>query len=242
MSGIRTATTAAGLFALIIAGGVGVAPPSEASRPMAQTLPRTPANSKPATDPAKKTQPTTTNPTETKPADKKPAESKPQDKQKEVKVLGVGVDAPKFEPDAWIKGQPVGGFQKGQVYVVEFWATWCGPCREAIQHLTKIQKDNKDLIVIGMASYERKDSGSSEDKRRAKVEKFVNDQGDKMGYRVAFEGDNEVGQAWMDAAKQNGIPAAFVVDGQGKIAYIGSPMSGSFESAIKSALKAAKGS
>ncbi|MBY0112630.1 MAG: redoxin family protein [Phycisphaerales bacterium] len=216
---------------------------------LGQSLPRTPANAKPkpaetqpaTTTPAEK-KPAETKPAETKPADKKPAETKPQDKPKNNKVLEVGSPAPRFEPDAWIKGQSVSGFEKGKVYVVEFWATWCGPCRESIPHLTKIQKDNKELIVIGMASYERQGKGSGQDTRRANVEKFVKDQGDKMDYRVAFETDDQVGQAWMDAAKRDGIPTAFIVDGEGKIAYIGSPMSGSFDSAVQSALKAAKGS
>lgn len=159
--------------------------------------------------------------------------------KKQAKVLAVGDDAPKLQVSTWIKGQPVNGIDKGKVYVVEFWATWCGPCRESIPHLTKTQKDNKDVIVIGVASYERKPKSGSDD-RKAKLEKFVKDQGDKMNYRVAFETDDKMGSAWMDAAKQEGIPTAFIVGGDGKIAYIGSPHGGSFDAALKSAVEASK--
>jgi len=49
----------------------------------------------------------------------------------------------------WVKGKPVDlAAGKGkQVYVIEFWATWCGPCRTSIPHLTELQKKFKDKGV-----------------------------------------------------------------------------------------------
>lgn len=42
---------------------------------------------------------------------------------------------------------------RGKVVVVDFWATWCGPCREEIPHLVRLQADNKDkdLVVVGLS-------------------------------------------------------------------------------------------
>lgn len=135
--------------------------------------------------------------------------------EKKKKTLGVGDPAPALTVNKWVKGEPVASLEKGKAYVVEFWATWCPPCRKAIPHLSELQKKRTDITFIGVAASER--SGLST------VEKFVTDQGDKMSYRVAFADDNKAITDWMTAAGQDGIPTAFVVDAEGKIAWIGSP-------------------
>ncbi len=137
-------------------------------------------------------------------------------------TLKVGDPAPKLQTGKWVQGEPVTEFQKGKAYIVEFWATWCGPCRASIPHLNEIYTKYKDkgLIVIGQNCWERDDS---------LVEPFVKNMGAKMTYRVAFDDkrDSDKGkmaETWMAAAGQNGIPSAFLVDTKGFIAWIGHPM------------------
>lgn len=136
--------------------------------------------------------------------------------------LKVGDPAPRLQTGRWVQGTPVTDFERDKVYIVEFWATWCGPCRTSIPHLNAIHQKFKDrgLVVIGQDCWEQDES---------KVEPFIKGMGDKMTYRVALDDrrDSEKGkmaETWMEAANQNGIPAAFLVDKNGLIAWIGHPM------------------
>ncbi len=160
--------------------------------------------------------------------------------KKSPPVLKAGMPAPAINPDKWVKGAPVSSYAPGHVYVVEFWATWCPPCRKSIPHLTELQKKFKDdVTIIGVDGFERSDP-KGKDTRLSTVEKFVKDMGDKMDYSVAFETDGEMSKSWMEAARQDGIPYAFIVGGDGKLTWTGYPMDGDFEKQIEAAVKAAK--
>ena len=148
----------------------------------------------------------------------KPA-AQPAKQAEAVATLTVGDKAPALSVEKWVKGEPITGFEKGKVYIVEFWATWCGPCVRAFPHLTELQKEYKDkgLTIIGMTSADPNNT-------LAKVEKMVADKGDIMGYTVAWDTERKTNKAYMQAAQQNGIPCSFVVNQDGVIAYIGHPM------------------
>jgi thiol-disulfide isomerase/thioredoxin len=141
-----------------------------------------------------------------------------------AKSLTLGDPAPALAVSKFVKGEPVAKLEKGTVYVVEFWATWCGPCRATIPHLTELQKKHKDAVFIGVDAFEQDTK---------LVEPFLKEMGEKMDYRVALddvaEGDEpsegKMATGWMDAAGESGIPTAFIVDRDGKVAWIGHPMS-----------------
>jgi thiol-disulfide isomerase/thioredoxin len=154
-------------------------------------------------------------------------------------ALKVGDRAPKLAGDKWVKGEAVKGFDAGKVYVVEFWATWCPPCVKSIPHLTEIQRKHKGIVVIGVAGSERPPAEGEPDGRLAKVEGFVKDQGDKMEYRVLYDATRAMPKAWMEPAGRGGIPCAFIVGGDGKIAWIGHPAG--MDEPLEKAVQAAKG-
>ncbi len=139
--------------------------------------------------------------------------------------LDPGDPAPALNPAKWLKGAPITGFEKGKVYVVEFWATWCGPCKANIPHLTELSHQYKDRVSItGVSIWESSDPTDSSYIK--KVEKFVESEGDKMDYTVAVDGpQSDVAKAWMTASGEKGIPASFIVGKDGRIAWIGYPAS-----------------
>lgn len=141
---------------------------------------------------------------------------------KEKLTLAVGDPAPALDVDAWVKGDAIKSFESGKVYVVEFWATWCAPCVRAIPHLSELQRKNDKVTVIAIAASERRDSDGS-DNRLDNLKKFVEKQGDKMGYRVAYDADRGMANAWLTAAGRTSIPTAFIVDHHTKIAWVGHP-------------------
>lgn len=138
----------------------------------------------------------------------------------EPKQLSVGDKAPALVIEHWVKGEPVKTFEKGKVYVVEFWATWCGPCIRNMPHLTSLQKKLKDkgVTIIGISSL---DKNGIED-----VRPFVEKRGDIMGYTVAVDKGRETSNAYMGATGRTGIPVAYIVDQKGQLAWYGHPMEG----------------
>jgi len=132
--------------------------------------------------------------------------------------LELGSPAPPLNV-TWVKGtfNPA----DAEVYVVEFWATWCAPCRKSIPHLTKLQEEYGEdgLEIVGISTDQKQDL----------VEPFVKREGMKMGYTVGMDDNNRTKRAWMDAAGVKGIPSAFIVDLNGIIQHIGNPLSGDFD-------------
>ncbi|MDG2030356.1 MAG: TlpA disulfide reductase family protein [Phycisphaerales bacterium] len=140
--------------------------------------------------------------------------------------LKVGSSAPAstFSGAKLVSGKaPPSSFEKGKTYVVEFWATWCGPCLKSIPHLNDLSKQLKRSGVQFM--------GIS-DESASKVSAFVKKKGDGMSYTVIADAKGGYNKAYMKAAGARGIPTAFIVGPSGKIAFIGHPMSEEFEKVL----------
>jgi thiol-disulfide isomerase/thioredoxin len=129
----------------------------------------------------------------------------------------LGSAAAPLKISEWVKGTPVdlAAVKGKQVVVVEFWATWCPPCRTSIPHLTDLQKKFKDVIFIGVT-----------DEESDVVKKFVTKLGDKMDYVVAIDAQRKTSEGYMMEFGINGIPHAFIVDKEGRVVWHGHPMAG----------------
>ena len=138
--------------------------------------------------------------------------------KEESPSLNIGDPAPALWVHEWLKGTPTPQFEKGRVYVVEFWATWCGPCIESMPHLTALATQYKDQVtVIGIDILEKKTTPMQ------KIRAFVTGMGSKMNYCVGLQEGDSMQTNWLYASGEQAIPCAFIVDRQARLAWIGTP-------------------
>jgi len=137
-------------------------------------------------------------------------------------TLTIGDKAPTIEISHWLKGKPVAEFEGGNVYVMEFWATWCGPCKASIPHISELQEQyaDYDVTFIGVS-----------DEKLQTVVKFLTAADsenvlwtEKIHYTLATDPDRSTYKAYMTAAAQQGIPTAFIVGKDSRIEWIGHPL------------------
>lgn len=136
-------------------------------------------------------------------------------------TLWIGDPAPPLNIGQWVNGQPASSGFEGGVHVVEFWATWCGPCLASMPHISSLQEKYGDkLTVIGVT-----------DEDSATVEAFLASESadgrpwsEVITYHLATDNAQATNRSYMSAANQSGIPTAFLIGNDGKIQWIGHPM------------------
>jgi thiol-disulfide isomerase/thioredoxin len=163
-------------------------------------------------------------------------------------TLKVGMKAPKLEVGQWFKGKPVSDFTPGHVYVLEFWATWCGPCRSAMPHLSELARQYKGKVTfLGLDVWEHgkeAPAGDYYEKARTFTERLA----EGMDYTVGADAPNKyLEENYLKPAGIRGIPSSFIVDQKGDIVWIGHPMNiddvlelvvkGEYNETAKAALK-----
>lgn len=138
--------------------------------------------------------------------------------QQKAATLSVGDKAPAVKVRKWFKGEPVNSLENGKVYVVEFWATWCKPCIAGMPHLSELAAAYKDKVTVaGISIMERRGITLEA------LDSFVTKRGAEMAYTVGAEDRNFMAANWLRASGERGIPCAYVIDQQGRIAWIGQP-------------------
>lgn len=145
-------------------------------------------------------------------------------------LLTIGSKAPELDIEHWVSDRDgemphVTKFEEGKIYIVEFWATWCGPCISSMPHLAEMQDEYADdgvqLISVSREDLKTVEKFLKRDVRGKKDMTYADLTGT---YCLTTDPDASVSKEYMRAAYQNGIPTAFIVGKTGLIEYIGHPM------------------
>jgi thiol-disulfide isomerase/thioredoxin len=146
-------------------------------------------------------------------------------KRKTVPMPKVGEAAPEITAGDWINLKNPASLKdlRGKVVVVEFWATWCGPCIDAIPHLTELSQKygGKDFQLLSLVAEGHQTMDRFLSKRTVK-------------YPIGLESTS------LDDYGITGIPHAFVIDRDGKVLWHGHSASPEMETMIGAALKRSK--
>ena len=145
-------------------------------------------------------------------------------------TLTIGSTAPAIDIEHWVSdGQgsfkPVTEFKEGNIYVIEFWATWCGPCIASMPHLCELQNKFADKgVQIISVSDEDLDTVNE-----FLEQEFDGEEADTYGeltsqYCLTTDPDESVSNDYFRASGQKGIPCAFIVGKTGLIEWIGHPI------------------
>jgi peroxiredoxin len=95
---------------------------------------------------------------------------------------------------------------RGKVVVIDFWASWCAPCKEEMPVLESLYKrfKDKDLVIIGV----------SVDNEAANAKKFLS------GVKVSFPIVHDAGHVVADKFKPPRMPTSYIIDKAGKIRFV----------------------
>jgi thiol-disulfide isomerase/thioredoxin len=146
-------------------------------------------------------------------------------KKKTLPKPKIGEKAPEISAGKWINLEKPVTLEdlRGKVVLVEFWATWCGPCIAAIPHLNELSEkySGKDFQMLSFVE----EGHQTMDRLLRRV---------SVKYPIGLE------SSALEAYGITGIPHAFVIDHQGRIAWDGHSAAPEMEAVITAELKKAK--
>ncbi len=156
-------------------------------------------------------------------AAKQPAQA--QRLQRSLRQLQlVGQTASAIAAEAWLNSEPLALEKlKGKVVVIDFWAPWCGPCRQVIPHLSRFHNElqSQGLVVIGFTKLYGRYSDDTGNKGAVKPEEerplirgFV--ERHKIPYPIAIADEDKAFEAY----SVSGIPTLVVIGRDGKVAQV----------------------
>lgn len=106
-----------------------------------------------------------------------------------------------------------------KVVILNFWATWCPPCKIEMPYMQEIHEKYDDVVILAVNSTTTELRGGSDSKKAKKqVEKLIDSEG--YTFPVPLDTDNEVSILYSGVFPMQGIPTNFIIDKEGIIRYV----------------------
>lgn len=150
---------------------------------------------------------------------------------------GVGASAaPELLVNEWIEQQPTSlASLRGQVVLLDFWATWCGPCRVQMPRLAALQRryGRRGLVVLGLTTYQGRGDGRemSPAEELVFLRQFKRRVGAAYGFAVT---DTDVNEENYGVAS---FPTTVLLDRRGRVRHISVGAAQGSEAALEAAIK-----
>jgi len=141
--------------------------------------------------------------------------------------LRVGDPVPPLDGKVrWLQGDPIPEWGSGEVYVLDFWATWCGPCIASMPEMNQIARRFKEdgVEIIGVAILPQ--SGATP------VDEWMEQNPNRMAYNVADDIDRKAAETIFFPTGSQSIPRVMIIDRAGDLAWVGHPQE-DFESSLE---------
>ena len=130
-------------------------------------------------------------------------------------LVKAGTQAPDFRVEMFDGTTFTLGSLRGKVVLLNFWATWCGPCQREMPDIQKLYekygKNTGDVIVLGVANPKTKDAPNNQDQAEPGIVQYLSENG--YSYPVLMDRTG----ALFSAYGITSFPTTFMIDQEGNV-------------------------